>query len=464
MSQDILDADFDSFVEQLTENTQLTQRQSEVYTLRRCEYTRTDIQDLLSISEGAVDSHYSTACEKVDARGTRLTRHFYTTQFGDVPLLWENQITVNQPNANEPPAQYTLSTPLSSFLDANVSEFTNPVKVFTVSNMPPKLQFEAEMPPVRHHTFADTSETAIYSVLSDLFTTRRARNLTSSHEELFEKLYDEYGEPVSPVEFAEMIIGDSIQNASRGFYSVIDDTFLIAIGRLVDKYCGESGELQLAEALTDERPITLDEFEDQDWISIVGKIGSGKSYTRDLFLSQIPGLVDTDSDARVLEFAPLDTEESRDGYPLPIDGVYSSLESDKEEFVREFYTEARETMERGEFDKLYVVIDNAHYFTSDAALFEVLLRLAHEVEGVTLITTTQTLEDFEESNFEPYIDNAVWLLHRLSYTDDCDVLTPPSEVQSLKPGTVDEPYSECVLYNQHEPFVMGRVSMEMLEE
>lgn len=465
MSKDVLDNGFDEFVEQLTDNTQLTQRQSEVYTLRRCDYSRSDIQELLSLSEGAVDSHYSTAKETVTASGTTLARHFYTTELGDIPLLWNTQTTINLHHSNADPVRYTLCTPLSGFPNRAVSEFTRQVRVFTVSNIHPELQFEESMTPVRHITFTNTDEQDFYSVLSKFFDTPNNQQLTSGHAKLLTSLYTDYGNSLSPIAFAEKVIGEKIKSASTDFYSEIDEQFLIAVGQLTYKYTENSDGLTLAESLDETRTITLDDFGTQDWVSIVGKIGSGTNYTRELLLAQLPFIVDDTNDAKVLEFAPLDYGDSRNGYQIDIDGIYSGLESSSmDDSIQAFYDLVTETIRANEVEELYVVIDEAHYFTQDPVLFKEILELVHNSNEVTLLTTTQTFKEFVENDeFEPYISEAVWLFHKLSHTSDKGPFSVPSEVKTLTAGD-DEQHSQCLIYNQDEPFVMGQVAMSMLQK
>lgn len=413
---------FGGFVEQLVEQTRLTERQAQVYTLRKCNHPRGEIAESLGISEGAIDSHYSSARDVVSMQLFGRELHFYRSSVGRVPLEWQSWFTAEK-------TSYVLSSPRTDLVASDVVTLEDDVLFLTVYQGDAiEEEYVLQDGAAQHIPLDTASVEEIGRALRLVFDTQLGQ-----HEAIvFELAYDEVvGDDVSRRELYREVFGSDAFEFSDAFLAKLDsETRFIAFS--------ESEELSqyrervlLGQSIETQRPVCLTDFEFDGWLSIVGKIGSGKSFTLDLVLSQIA----RDEAVSIVEFNPfIDERESMSQYEIhPQEGASEM----NEDVIDAWFDSVFEYIEMDD-DIVYAVADEAHYLLQERPeRFAELVELADSRDDVRLITATQTFVEFVEAveGQEEMLTSGSWVFHRMdTIKEDGSPLTISDRVKRLDVG------------------------------
>lgn len=447
MTQGLSD-EFDAFVEQLSNKTLLTSRQAEVYTLRECGYGRQDIVQTLDISEGAVDSHWSKAREQVSKLGSQVQGHFYDTRTTRIPLLWEEDVSTSSLDG----PSYVVSTPLVSVpnqLERSMLEETRMLSIYEDFDIEHPCVFKQGQS-VQHIPFRTNDD--LYQVFSNCFESP----LTDESAKQLNGLWRVYGQDThsSASEFFTTIFGGQRPDTTPEFYVELESEIRFTF--LHEFYSTSSLHINFGFEVGTNRPVTLDQYTDElNWISIVGAIGSGKSFTQDMIVSQIA----EQSGVEIIEFDPLQGEGSEYVYCEADVTRFDETEvGDVDELIDDFVEYVQERIE--DSDEICIVVDQAHYLLhSHPDVFKEFAESAQS-EDITLVTSTQTVaEYFEVDEFDELFDTALWIFHRLEMQEDHQKqLGVSSVVKNLASGSASKPYAESILKEANKPGLLCAVT------
>jgi hypothetical protein len=170
-----------------------------------------------------------------------------------------------------------------------------------------------------------------------------------------------------------------------------------------------------------------------------GDIGSGKSFTKEMILSQVL----TNQDREVIIFDPL---LDADFYSASSSERVSQFTeaADMDVLVDSFVEYVEDRIENSDLD-IYVIIDEASYVVDTVPeKFEGRVESSHGDEIEMLVTSFQTIDS--EFMFENVAYGPLWLLHRSSSITSKvqDQLGVSERVEQLRVGT-SAPYSEAIL-------------------
>lgn len=411
-----------SFVEQLVEQTRLTQRQAQVYTLRRCKHSRESIAERFGISTGAVDSHYSSARDIASSQLTTKQLHFYRTDSGRVPLDWQSWFATDR-------VSYVLSNPRLDLINSDVVTLESDVLFLTVFQGN-KIESDTIIRDgaAQHIPLNDDSVEEIGRALRMIF----SKQLGKEEALVFESAYENFvGEGVSRRDLYQTVFQGQSFTFSDAFLATVDgETRFIAFLES-DNLSSYRQRFLLGQSLETSRPICLDDFEFDGWLSIVGKIGSGKSFTLDLVLSQIA----REGSVSVVEFNPFVNERASIGqYESHPQEETSELDED---VVDKWFDSVFEYIERDD-NTVYAIADEAHYLIRERPeRFGELVELAVSNDDVRLITATQTFVEFVDAveGMEEIMTSGSWLFHRMGTIKNKSPLTISERVKRLDVGS-----------------------------
>jgi len=395
---------FGLFVEQLVENTRLTERQSEVYTLRQCGYSSQDIAEELGISSEAVNSHHSSARDKFSMNLSMRDLHFYKSASGRVPLYWEHVIDIGD-------VSYILSKSCVEFLDGGVRTLEDDVWFLTV--------YSTRGIDTEHIVLENKDVFELSNALNTLF----GPKLTKEDAKLFESFYTQVvDDSVSLVEFYRLVFDGLDVVFSDDFLGELsEETRFVAFSETA-VFSGKN-EIFLGSSIETDNFISLRDVTESGWVSIVGKIGSGKTYTFNLIVSQLSVV----NDGEIVEFNPF--VENRE--EVVEHEVYPSDASEVDDGISDWFDAVFDKVDNEEV--VYAVCDEAHYLLQNHTEdFVKLIEVASDSQYLTLITSTQTVSELiEVDQIERVCSDATWLFQRLDGVDEDAPMYIPSEVSRL---------------------------------
>lgn len=412
---------FEGFVEQLVEQTRLTERQAQVYTLRKCNHSRGDIAESLGISKGAVDSHYSSAHDVVSMQLFGQELHFYQSEVGRVPLEWQSWFTACK-------TSYVLSSPRTDLVASDVVTLEDDVLFLTVyQGERIEKDYVLQDGAAQHIPLNDASVKELGQALQLLF----SEQLGKYEAIVFELAYDALvSDDVSRRDWYCEVFGNRQFEFSDMFLAEVDsETRFIAFSES-DSLSQHRERVLLGQSIETGRSVSLADFEFDSWLSIVGKIGSGKSFTLDLVLSQIA----RDKAVSIVEFNPfVEERESAGEYETHPQEEAGELTDD----VIDAWFDSVFEYAKMDVEIVYAVADEAHYLLQKRPeRFTELVELATSREDVRLITATQTFVEFVEAAGDEteMLTSGSWVFHRMDAIKRESPVTVPDCVNQLDVG------------------------------
>lgn len=415
MVSDMVDS-MGGFVEQLVEQTRLTQRQAQVYTLRKCGHPREEIVDALDISEGAVDSHYSSARDVISTQVATQQLHFYRSEAGRVPLEWRSWFTADQ-------ASYVLSKPRVDLIAGNVRTLEDDVLFLTVYQAGP-IDDERVIRdgPAQYIPIEDGSVEEVGRALRMVFD----EELGEHEAMVFDRAYETFVDDAPRTALYNEVFGGGEFTLSSDFLAELSGSSRFVVFSESDSLSDYRDSLLVGQSFETSRPVCLSDFDFDGWLSIIGMVGSGKTFTLDLLVGQI-----SRDDVSIIEFNPF-VQEERDvqgDYELhPLGDNVPQEEYD----VDEWFDSVSESVEETD-DVVCAVADEAHYLLRQRPeRFAELVSLAEEEDDFRLLTTMQSVEEVvSESGNDELYNSGTWLFHRMGSVPDGISLTVPERVTRL---------------------------------
>lgn len=179
---------------------------------------------------------------------------------------------------------------------------------------------------------------------------------------------------------------------------------------------------------------TNTEFTNLEWISIVGKIGSGGTFTKNMILTQL-----LEENNIIIEFDPVGSSI------LPhksLDNVTQLISNDNStndavmDFSKTVETQLR--VQQNTDRDIYVFIDQAHILANqNPILFDRLLNAVASGKIQTVISVTQQINDIQQLINSDTLTDYLWILHRqdslyghrkaMGVSNDVESLAIPTE-------------------------------------
>jgi hypothetical protein len=284
------------------------------------------------------------------------------------------------------------------------------------------------------------SSDELYEVFTECFSSP----LDSEDAAMLNGLWSVHGQYAneSMPEFLQAVFAGDTPSAKGEFYSKIDSKLRFSFLREFYKPRGSGLNLGYTEGSN--TPVSLDrDMESVNWVSILGGIGSGKSFTKEMILSQVLA----NRDGEVVIFDPL---LDADFYSAASSERVSQFTeaADMDVLVDSFVEYVEDRVENSDSD-IYVIVDEAGYILDSAPEeFKRMVEHSHTGEVEMLVTSLQGLDDSLISN--DLACAPLWVFHKSDISSKIrDRLGVSERIESLQAGTATS-YSEAILKRDGE--------------
>lgn len=350
----MLNKQLDKFVDQVSENTSLTEEEATAYTLDKLGYDEEYISEHVTVD--SVEEILEQAVEKHITPNVLSMHYLFFDQISGeyaIPLLWERREGVEETDVIK-------SIPLNSEFSDGISPLENGVAVLILQ----------EDIPAEYMEHAGSANYIFYRDREELIEPMREYAMEGSlqaYDVAFIQSVGTVTEGSASEFFQNVCTGIDIDLQSSAIEALINKDWM----ELMIENASNMSDICMGESLISERPITLDQFGNSGLFRLVGHTGSGKSVFLRMFESQVP-------DDRVVTIRP--TGEGRD--------IYS-------EFTDEFWEDVRKMVDK-EKESFVIVDDVGRTQDLNDVGLRALCSTLEDQESVTLVASMQSMDELQD--------------------------------------------------------------------